>query len=148
MGNALNKPFRFGVTLVRLTGMILLLYALFLISLGLFGKSAIAQVTVIRRIGGERNEVIPNRYTYGLAYHFTVDGQSIEGSTTWISNPIFLSQGVYPTLLIRYIAPLPFLNQPDQATQVDIGKLALIGFGSLLTFIPLERNEKKKVRKS
>ena len=59
-----NRSNKFGKWLIFCISMLFIFYASFLGTLVLFGEDKKATLTSYRQEYGERNEVIPNQYTY------------------------------------------------------------------------------------
>lgn len=121
--------------LIRLIGLVLILYSLYSVSIGLFGSETVGTITHIRRIMGERNESIPNRYTYSLGYQFYVSEHEYTGSSTIIASPIYIKVTDKNLIEIKYIKNAPFLNLLSREADINIGKFIMIGFGSFLIYI-------------
>lgn len=104
--------------------------------LGLVGNRDTAVITSIRRQGGQRNEAIPNRYTYSIGYSFElVDGRTIDGTTTHIGSPIYSKASGYSTKPVRYFAAWPHINALEEDTGLRPGPLLLILAGGILLLI-------------
>lgn len=65
-----NVNKKFGSIFVTIIAIMLILYGLIHIYLGIVGEKDTAIITNIRRQGAERNESVPNRYTYVISYSF------------------------------------------------------------------------------
>jgi len=116
------------------------LWSISLISLGFIGISATAQNVKIRRILGERNETIPNQYTYAIAYEFiTNEGRLVSGRTQSIGN----SYSVKTPRNIRYLKSFPQLNAPQENTGITPFPIALLGIGTLILWAT--SREKSKI---
>lgn len=113
-------------------GLLLVGYASLAPALGILGARATGTITGVRRQGGERNEVIPNRYDYGVGYHFVAsNGQTIHGSATLVGTSFQAPRAVGP-VAIRYLKGCPRLHFLESHTRFSIGNVILIGVGLLL----------------
>ncbi len=122
--------------LLSLLGVSFILWGLTDIMLGLFGESATAIITNVRREGAERNETIRGRYTYIISYSFTLPGgQNISSSTRSIGNPVFLKADGKSKVIIKYFSFSPYINAREQDTKPGIGQLVLIAIGGFLILI-------------
>ena len=133
-----SKVWRLFISFI---GIIMIVYSLFLINIGLFGSNTVGIITSYRRIMGERDEVIPNRYTYSLGYKFYINKKEYSGHSTLIASPLFIKADGTGLIEIMYIKQVPSLNALKKDTTLDFGKLALILTGSFLIY---SMNIKKK----
>lgn len=86
-----------------------ILWAVVSLMLGIFGERATATLDSIRRVGGERPEVRPGRYTYSLGYTFTsLEGKEIHGFSTQIGGATFIKADGTGRIAVRY-----FLRRPS-----------------------------------
>ncbi len=101
-----------------------------------FGKTARATVTSIRREGGERAEGIAGRYTYVIAYQFSLeDGREISGHSKQIRDGVFLKADGTGSISVKYFETLPFINERSEEANNPIRNLILIGVGIFLIWI-------------
>lgn len=128
-------------------GFLMIITALTQLSLGFFGEKTIGTISAFRRIGGERAEAIPNRYTYSLEYRYIVRGVEYTGTTTQIGPPLFTKITGKETISVNYFDSLPQISCPEQDSNIDIGKAALIGMGGLLIKVINTKKPIKKTRK-
>jgi len=124
-----NYFWRFVISLI---GIILIMFPIYQVTIGLFGENTIGTITSYERILGERNEIIPNRYTYSLGYAFTINNELYYGSTTIINSPIYIKPNGNQLIEIQYMINYPYLNALTIDTSINIGKFVLMGFGVLL----------------
>lgn len=137
---------KIGSAFIVFIAMMFIIFGLLHISLGLFGEKDTALITHIRRQGGERNEAVPNRYTYSLSYSFSLpDGKIVDGFTYKIGNAVYIkaSGSNLSTINIRYLKALPQINAPDSEVGLKMGNLVIIGAG--VTMIKLIKHRKKGV---
>ncbi|KAF0227220.1 MAG: hypothetical protein FD133_232 [Erysipelotrichaceae bacterium] len=127
-------------------GSAMILVACTQVTLGLIGGQTTGVITEYRRIMGERSGPIPNRYTYSLGYKFTLRDQTYTGTSTVIGSPLFIKPDGTTPIKIRYFVFLPYISAPQGDTNVDIGKFALIGFGSLLIYVMNPKQKRRKKR--
>lgn len=138
----MNK--KFGSYFVIFNAILLILFGSIQFSLGLIGEKDTAIITNIRRQGGERNESVPNRYTYSISYSFTLpDGRKIDGFTYKIGDSVYIkvSHSNLSMLSVRYLKALPQINAPESDTGFKPGNFILIGTGILI--IKLIKPKKK-----
>lgn len=135
-------------------GIVLLLYGAMMPLLSAIGIRTQGEITVIRREDGERDEAVPNRYSYSVGYEFALDdGTIICGNTKVIGNAYSagISKGVAP---VRYLKVFPYINALEADTEFSIGTIILLVAGAfLIVFViragtkvrPKERSRKKKL---
>jgi hypothetical protein len=126
---------KFGPILVIFVAVILIIYGLIHISLGIVGEKDTAIITNIRRQGGERNEAVPNRYTYSISYSFTLpDGKEIYGSTYKIGNAVYVkvSKSDMINVPVRYFKAFPQINALESDAGIKLGSFIIIGAGIVL----------------
>lgn len=128
-------------------GLLMIITAVTQLSLGFFGDNTIGTISGFRRIGGERGEAIPNRYTYSLEYRYKVEGVEYSGTTTQIGSPLFTKVTGKETISINYFEFAPQISCPEQDSNVDIGKAALIGMGGFLIKVMNPKKTKKNTSK-
>ncbi len=119
--------------LLSLLGAAFILWAVVSLMLGIFGERATATLDSIRRVGGERPEVRPGRYTYSLGYTFTsLEGKEIHGFSTKIGGATFIKANGTGRIAVRYFPAAPFLNAPETDACLSLRHPVLIGTGLLL----------------
>lgn len=112
------------------------------------GEETYGFITSYRRVLGERGEVIPNRYTYSLSYKFFVENTEYSNSTTVINSPLFIKPDGESLIQISYLAGAPYLSAVKSETEIDMGKFALISFGTVLVVIMNPSKKSKKNKKT
>lgn len=129
-------------------GIALILWALGAVALGIFGEREMAVITNIRRQGGERNEAIPERYTYVISYRFKLqNGKEIDGFIYKIGDAIYTKVSKNAKANVRYFKSIPAINTLESETKPSFDKLLLIITGGFIIYIvnkPI-RVKKKKV---
>lgn len=121
---------------ISLIGAALILWAINLLALGVFGETSVATITSIRRQGGERDEAIPGRYTYQIGYTFTLpDGSKYDGYQTKISGSVYVKADGTATRIVSYYKSFPYINALEEDTNFNLGKVALIIVGGFLIFV-------------
>lgn len=125
---------------IRIIFMILgagfVLWSVTLLALYFFGEPEDAVITHIRREMGERNEVIPNRYTLIIGYSFQLeDGTTIDGYSRKISDPIFLKPDGNSKIKVRYFKAMPFFNALERDTVPGIRHIVLLLVGVFLLYM-------------
>ena len=133
------------IILIIIIGICFIIYGLLHVALGFFGEEAQAVILNIRRQGGQRNEAIPNRYTYAVSYSFTLpDGKTIEGSTYKIDDSVFVK--VTPInngmVSIKYFKFLPYINALKKDTGIGTGSILLVGVGIFIIWFVAPHNPK------
>lgn len=105
-----NRKKNFGKWLIFSISILFIVYASFLAMLLLIGVDKQATLTSYRQEYGERNEVIPNRYTYLFGYEFTVEGKTYYGTGQKVGSSVFLKPHNESTISIKYLSFCPYLN--------------------------------------
>lgn len=129
----LNK--KIGPFFIILIAIMMIAFGLLRISLGFIGINDTALITHIRRQGGERNEAIPNRYTYALSYTFTLPGgEKMDGFTYKIGDSVYIKVSDSDICMtpIRYFKALPHINALESDSGLKAGNLILIGAGIIM----------------
>ena len=118
-------------------GIGLSLYGMMMPLLSVLGERTPGMITVVRREGGERDEAIPNRYSYSVGYEFLLDdGTVISGNTKVIGNAYNagISRG---QTSIRYLKIFPYLNALESDTALSVGHVILLAVGVFIIAINL-----------
>jgi len=117
-------------------GLMLILWSAGLPLLGLIGEKDIALITHVRKQGGERNEAIPNRYTYVISYEFKLPDESIKDGFTYKIGDYTRIYGLPSTntVPIRYLKTFPQINALEVDTIPSLEKLIVFGVGFFLAF--------------
>lgn len=120
-------------------GLLLAAYAVLAPTLNLVGVRTTGTITEVRRQHGERNEAVPNRYEYGVGYHFVLpDGRKIHGSATVVGNSYSAGIAKGPTP-VRYLAAWPRINMLERETRFNIAHLIIGGVGILMVVLAFKR---------
>lgn len=127
-----NRSNKFGKWLIFCISMLFIFYASFLGTLVLFGEDKQATLTSYRQEYGERNEVIPNRYTYLFGYEFTVNGKTYYGTGQKVGSPVFLKPSPDSTISIKYLSFCPFFNSHIEDKQIWKSILIFLVVGLVL----------------
>ncbi len=125
MGQRKNKH-KLGKWLIACVGFLFSVYAVFLLSLMLFGESRQAVLTSYRQEYGERDETIRNQYNYEFAYEFTVEGKTYSGTGRRISSSVFLKLKPGTTISIKYLKCCPYLNSHIEERKTWINILVMV----------------------
>lgn len=129
---------------ITLLGVAFIFWGISLFALGLVGEKDTAVITSVRRQGGERNEVKPNRYTYIISYTFKLpEGKKVEGFTTRIGDAVYV-KNPNSTTTVRYFALFPFINALEKETQPGLRQVVYFTVGGFLIYV---LNKPKKRRK-
>jgi hypothetical protein len=132
---------------ITMIGVAFVLWGLSTIALGFFGIKETAVITDIRRELGERNEVMPGRYTYYISYTFTLpNGNKIDGFSRKIGSAIYLKADGKSKTTIRYFSFFPSVNALEKDAKPGWGQLILIAIGCFLIVI-INRSKKITLRK-
>lgn len=127
--------------LISLLGAALILWGSMSTALCIFGEQTTAVITHIRREGGERTDVMPNRYTYNISYAFTLpDGKEIHGFTKKIGDSFYLKADGTGRIAVQYFKELPYINTPEENPPFSLKPLILSGVG---IFLIVQMNRKK-----
>lgn len=122
--------------LLTALGCLLVLWSVGLPLLGLVGERTLGQITTVRRQGGERDESIPNRYTYAIGFQFTLpDGQVVFGSSTRIGNS-WQAYGLPDAAAapVRYLRAAPMINALEADTGPSWEQAVVLAIGWVLIF--------------
>jgi hypothetical protein len=123
--------------LITLLGLALIVMGTSRIMLGFAGERASGIVTSIRREGGDRDEAVPNRYSYSVGYEFVLDdGTIIPGNTKVIGSATGTGIPAGP-MPVRYFKVCPYINALETDVGFSIGSLILIATGILLIAVAL-----------
>ncbi len=134
--NGMAKAPRKSPLLPRITvfavGLLLALYGALMPLLPFIGARANGEITVIRRELGDRQDPLPNRYSYSVGYEFPLpDGRIISGNTKTIGSAT--SAGVVKgTSGVYYLPALPYVNALEKDARFDLGKIVLLAAGIFL----------------
>ena len=118
-------------------GIVLSLYGTMMPLLYVIGEKTQGTITVVRREGGERDEAIPNRYSYSVGFEFLLDdGTVIYGNTKVIGNAYNagISKG---QASICYLKIFPYLNALEADTTLSVEHVILIAVGVFIIIINL-----------
>lgn len=118
-----------GRLILGSVGVLFTLYSFLIFSLDWMGTSSEARLTSYRREYGERNEAIPNRYTYLYGYEFKVDGKTYIGNGQLVAGPAHLKLSGEETIRIKYLSCCPYLNHAEKASLFDWSALIFLGIG-------------------
>jgi len=129
-------PCRLGLgrlLLLLLAGM-MVFWGLGMPLLALTGKPAEGRVTEIRRQLGDRGEAIPNRYTFQIAYQFSLpDGSVIQGNSQQVGDYFAPARfRVGQRVDVRYLPIFPWLNVADWQWRELFEHLVVAAVGGLL----------------
>jgi hypothetical protein len=129
-----------------LMGLLLAGYAVLAPLLRVVGTRTMGVITDVRRQGGERDEIIRNRYDYGVGFHFFLpDGRRIEGATTVVGSAINAGIAKGPAA-VRYLPTWPRVHILERHARFSLGHLILFGVGAFLTTLALKRPKIRKRR--
>jgi hypothetical protein len=123
------KSNRSGFWVLGTVGVLLSLYACLMPLLGWVGERTMGQITVLRRELGDRQDPLPNRYSWSIGFEFHLpDGRLISGNSKSIGDAqsAGIAKGPQP---VRYLAVFPHLNALERDTHPDLGKLVLLVVG-------------------
>ncbi len=123
---------RGGRILMGGIGVLFLVYGLMLAALYFFGTDVEARLTSYRQEMGERNEVIPNRYTYHFGYSFRVNGRDYSGTGQRVAGPVHLKPGPGATIAVKYLPCCPFISTDTEDGREGRRILVILGVAFLL----------------
>lgn len=127
--------------LISILGATFILWGTMSAALGIFGEQTTAVITHIRREGGERADVIPNRYTYNISYAFTLpDGKEIHGFTKEIGDAVYLKADGTGRIAVQYFKAMPYINTLEENPPFFLNPLILTVVG---IFLIVQMNRKK-----
>ncbi len=128
--------------ILGVVGLLLAFYGTLIPLLPLVGARAAGEITVIRRELGDRQDPMPNRYSYSVGFEFTLpDGRIIPGNTKVIGSAVSagISKG---KSAVFYLPALPYVNALERDTRFDLGKVAILAAGVFLCFAAARRKTK------
>jgi hypothetical protein len=132
---------RVARALLSALGILLMAWGIGAPLVALTGAEAQGRITHVRRQLGDRNEVIPNRYTFAIAYEFRLpDGTLRTGTTQRIGD--FFSPGrlgVDSPVTIRYAPFAPGLSVMDWRLGSLIENILAAAVGAVLLWLQLKR---------
>lgn len=131
-GKSESRKGRGGRLLIMAVGVLILGYGVMLAALFFFGTRVEARLTSYRQQMGERNEVIPNRYTYHFGYTFTVDGHEYSGTGQRIAGPVYLKPGPEATIRVKYLPCCPRIHADDAEAHPGRRVAVFVAVGLLL----------------
>ena len=138
----------FAYVLITFIGVAFVAWGLILPVLRIAGERGTAVIDTVRREMGERNEVIPNRYTYNIGYTFTLpSGKKIGGFSRRIGNAVYFKASGSSTAPVRYFSFFPYINALEEDTEPNYRHLILIGAGVFLILV-MRRPKKKRACKT
>lgn len=123
-----------GKIIIGITGLLFLLYGIFLTTLWLAGTPTQAKITSFRREMGERNETIRNRYDYVYAYEFKVAGKTHSGNSKKVQDSVFLKNDGNTVIKVYYLKCCPFLNCPELDFTPQYKLLIYFGIAAVLFY--------------
>ena len=123
---------RGGRILIAVVGVLFFGYGIMLATLFFFGTTVEARLTSYRQEMGERNEVIPNRYTYHFGYSFTVNGRDYSGTGQRVAGPVHLKPGPGATITVKYLPCCPFISSDTEDGREGRRILVMLGVAFLL----------------
>lgn len=122
-------------------GILLMIWDIGAPLVALTGAEAQGQITHVRRQLGDRNEAIPNRYTFAITYKFRLpDGTLRTGTSQRIGD--FFSPGrlgVGSPVTIRYAPFAPGLSVMDWRLGSLIENILAAALGAVLLWLQLKR---------
>ena len=116
-------------------GLLFIIYGLMIPVLNVAGSKTIGNIVEVRREGGERDDVTPNRYTWSVAYEFTVPGgKEYSGNTKAIGSSY--SSGVSKgPVTVMYMDFFPYLNAIDESKFFPLDRIIILAVGVLFVFL-------------
>jgi hypothetical protein len=137
-----SKKYFFRI-LITLIGAGFIAWGLTTLALGFAGTQTNAEITHIRREGGERNEVNRGRYTYLMSYSFVLsDGKKVNGVSRYIGDSVYLKADGKSKIPVRYFSFFPAINALASDTKPGIGQLLFLVIGIFLIYIMNKRPKK------
>lgn len=127
--------------LLSALGILLMIWGIGVPLVALTGAEAQGRITHVRRQLGDRNEAIPNRYAFAIAYEFRLpDGTLRTGTSQRIGD--FFSPGrlgVGSPVTIRYAPFVPGLSVMDWGLGSLIENILAAVVGAVLLWLQLKR---------
>jgi hypothetical protein len=120
--------------MIKLIVVVLVLYGLYGPALQLFGSSASARISEVRRTGGAEPQLF-HRYWWSIGYVFTAaDGQRYSGHTRALA-PDYGPQGYRPIEPVYYLAAFPAANVLARDAGPHAGTGVMLAIAVLLVWL-------------
>ncbi|MHB1485547.1 MAG: hypothetical protein ACYCYI_12925 [Saccharofermentanales bacterium] len=127
-------------------GLAFLIYGAMIPVLTVAGAKTVGNITTVRREGGERNESVPNRYSYAVGFEFkTTEGKLISGNTKVIGGPQNAGISKGPAT-VMYFRKFPYLNALKESSAFPIERIIIFCLGILFMFMVFKRKTRKKAK--
>jgi len=122
-------------------GLLFVVYGAMVPVLKIAGSDTIGEIVEVRREGGERNDMTPNRYNWSVTYEFKdASGKERSGNTKVVGSSY--SSGVAKgPVMVMYLKQLPFLNAIDESKFFPLERIIILAVGIL--FLVLLFKKKK-----
>jgi hypothetical protein len=128
--------------MIKLIVVVLVLYGLYGPALQLFGSSASARISEVRRTGGTEPQLL-HRYWWSIGYVFTAaDGQRYSGHTRALA-PDSGPQGYRPIEPVYYLAAFPAANVLARDAGPHAGTGVMLALAALLLWLTGPRAGRK-----
>jgi hypothetical protein len=128
--------------MIKLIVVVLVLYGLYGPALQLFGSSASARISEVRRTGGAEPQLL-HRYWWSIGYVFTAaDGQRYSGHTRALA-PDSGPQGYRPIEPVYYLAAFPAANVLARDAGPHAGTGVMLALAALLLWLTGPRAGRK-----
>lgn len=136
--------------LISLLGVAFILWGSMSAALGIFGEETTAVITHIRREGGERTDIKPNRYTYNISYNFALpNGMQVDGVYKKIDNAVYIKVDGTGETKVRYLKIMPRVNATEESLRHPLKQVVLMSVGIILLILINQNksNTKSKLSK-
>jgi hypothetical protein len=128
--------------MIKLIVVVLVLYALYGPALQVFGSSASARISEVRRTGGAEPQLF-HRYWWSIGYMFTaVDGRHYSGHTRALA-PDSGPRGYRPIEPVYYLAAFPAANVLARDAGPHAGTGVMLAMAALLVWLTGPRAGRK-----
>lgn len=125
-------------SMLFLVGAAFVLYGVVMPILPYAGTRTKAEITTVRRELGDRQDPLPNRYSWSVGYEFALpDGTVVHGNTKVIGSSYSAGIAKGPAVA-HYLPALPWVNALERDTRPDMGKAVVVAAGALLCFVAVK----------
>ena len=120
-----------------LVGAAFVLYGVVMPILPYAGTRTEAEITTVRRELGDRQDPLPNRYSWSVGYEFALPGGTVVHGNTKVIGSSYSAGIAKGPAVAHYLPALPWVNALERDTRPDMGKAVMVAAGALLCIAAL-----------
>ena len=120
-----------------LVGAAFVLYGVVMPILPYAGTRTEAEITTVRRELGDRQDPMPNRYSWSVGYEFALPGGTVVHGNTKVIGSSYSAGIAKGPAVAHYLPALPWVNALERDTRPDMGKAVMVAAGALLCIAAL-----------